>query len=317
MKDTAIQWAHHSFSVWRGCYKIAPGCRGCYAEQNIGVKFGGIQWGKGKPRVKAKNLDELRKFDRAAAKAGERHRIFINSLADFFEPNGSPIHDHNGNQLFKHDSGYRTEPPANHGQSETHVKLSDLRDEAFNVFRECTNLDFLLLTKHGLVNGVDNVYRDWPTTDGKFNCERFPSIWLGTSASDHRTAHRMLESLFKCRPLAGKLFLSYEPATEPVAWDQIPNLDQLDWMIIGGESDQPGNTTRPFNLDWARDAIAACRRYGIAPFMKQVGSYAIDPNKFDGRLQVRVGQEKGGDMDLWPEEIRVREFPESEADGDT
>jgi protein gp37 len=37
------------------------------------------------------------------------------------------------------------------------------------------------------------------------------------------------------------------------------------------------DSTRLFTVAWIRDAIADCRRHGVAPFHKQWGSYASNP----------------------------------------
>lgn len=311
MKDSAISWTHHTKSVWRGCSKVHTGCLNCFAEYNIGVKYAGIEWGKGKPRIKAASLDDLLTWNRAAGKAGERHRVFINQLADFFEPDGSPVHDHHGNPLFGNSlNGIGTPSPCRYDLEPT--ELSDLRREAFDVFRKCDNLDLLLLTKHGLMDGVENVYRDWPASE-QFDVEHFPGVWLGCSVSDHKTAHRMIENLLKCKPLCKYLWVSHSPATGPVNWDQIPGIEQIDWLVIEGESDQPGCTTRRFEIDWARQAIAAGDRYGFPVHVKQIGSFAVDRSLGTVPLLVRLTltdeKKKGGKMDDWPEESRRRDYP--------
>jgi protein gp37 len=32
-KETDIGWTHHTFNPWRGCVKVSPGCKNCYAER--------------------------------------------------------------------------------------------------------------------------------------------------------------------------------------------------------------------------------------------------------------------------------------------
>lgn len=107
----------------------------------------------------------------------------------------------------------------------------------------------------------------------------------------------------------------------------------LDWVIIGGES---GHNARAFSVQWARDAIAQCNAAGVACFMKQLGSRPIVPSgrlrhwewgaeigrhdpKFEpthpmnpstGPWRVVLDDNKGGDPEEWPQDLRVREFPE-------
>jgi protein gp37 len=54
------------------------------------------------------------------------------------------------------------------------------------------------------------------------------------------------------------------------------------------------------DLSWARELVSRCRETGTAVFVKQLGSV----------LSRELGAgSKGGDMDHWPEDLRVREFP--------
>jgi len=235
--------------------------------------------------------------------------VFVNSLADFFEPDGSPVHDHLGNRLGS-------------DVSEEWTQLSDLRRMAFDVMRQCGNLDFLILTKHGLWDGPAGVLDQWPqvaipdTFGHEMKHEHFKNIWLGVSVSDQKTAARMIPHLVQCQAVCRHLWISYEPATGPVDWYQILDPAMIGdgslnpvvhWMVIGGESSQPGCTTRPFATQWAAQTIEACRAIGIAPYVKQIGSLAYDTDKFEGRIFTK--SKKGGDPLEWPEPIRVRDFP--------
>jgi protein gp37 len=87
-KSTGIPWCHHTFNAWRGCTKISPGCAHCYAEvlskRNPAVL--GI-WGDDGTRVVASESmwrQPLRWYCEAFA-AGERRRVFAQSLSDTFE----------------------------------------------------------------------------------------------------------------------------------------------------------------------------------------------------------------------------------------
>ncbi len=71
-------------------------------------------------------------------------------------------------------------------------------------------------------------------------------------------------------------FVSYEPALGPLGQLDIDGL-YPDWIIIGGESGVRSDLTRRTDPRWARDAITECRRLGVAPFLKQWGTYANNP----------------------------------------
>lgn len=102
----------------------------------------------------------------------------------------------------------------------------------------------------------------------------------------------------------------------------------LDWIVVGGES---GPGARPYDLAWARNVITQCREAGVPVFHKQLGA---DPRSrlgsdhaltrsghgwddgtqslgFDTKLRLR--DRKGGDMAEWPEDLRVRQWPKTEA----
>ena len=76
---------------------------------------------------------------------------------------------------------------------------------------------------------------------------------------------------------------------------------RVDQIIIGGES---GPGARPFHAEWAVSALAQCNARGVAAFMKQFGAKPV----LGGKPMV-LTDKKGGDMAVWPEELRLREFP--------
>jgi protein gp37 len=90
-----------------------------------------------------------------------------------------------------------------------------------------------------------------------------PHVWAGTSVELDRYAWRANGYLADVP--ASVRFLSAEPLLGPQ-----PSLrvDQLDWVIAGGES---GPRHRPCDADWVRDLRDRCRASGTAFFLKQWG----------------------------------------------
>lgn len=108
------------------------------------------------------------------------------------------------------------------------------------------------------------------------------------------------------------------------------DLTGIDWVIMGGES---GPGARPFHLEHAREIIVAARlergrRYDAdehdhspAVFVKQLGAKPLgrtmlfDPigtSGFAGRwgeAPMKLRDSKGGDIEEWPADLRIREFP--------
>lgn len=83
---TSIQWAHYTFNGWWGCEKVSAACRDCYAE-TWAKRTGHAVWGADAPRrfFGEKHWNEPVLWNRAAAEAGERRRVFCASMADVFE----------------------------------------------------------------------------------------------------------------------------------------------------------------------------------------------------------------------------------------
>jgi protein gp37 len=118
-----------------------------------------------------------------------------------------------------------------------------------------------------------------------------PNAHLGTSIELDEYARRAEE--LRQTPAAIR-FLSLEPLLGPLP---SLNLEGIHWVIIGGES---GPDRRPIDLGWVRELIAQCRDAGTAVFVKQLGTCWADANG---------GHGKGGDWSIWPEDLRIREFP--------
>lgn len=88
-ENTEIEWAHHTFNAWIGCTKVGPPCDHCYAEaENKRRKWAaGGEWGPHaeRKRTAVANWRKPLQWDKAAAAAGERHRVFSLSLGDWLD----------------------------------------------------------------------------------------------------------------------------------------------------------------------------------------------------------------------------------------
>jgi protein gp37 len=126
-------------------------------------------------------------------------------------------------------------------------------------------LDWQLLTKR-----PQNIRKMLPSDWG----EGYPNVWLGTTAEDASAYKQRAPFLLKVS--AAIHFVSYEPAIGPLGGLDIDGRSP-DWVIIGGESGVRTDRIRPTDPQWARDAIAECRRVGAAPFLKQWGVYKNNP----------------------------------------
>jgi protein gp37 len=70
-------------------------------------------------------------------------------------------------------------------------------------------------------------------------------------------------------------------------------------VICGGET---GIEAREFKTIWALDLMDQCRFSDIPFFMKQLGTHAARSAGKRGKMD---------DPSEWPDELRVREFPEA------
>jgi hypothetical protein len=176
------------------------------------------------------------------------------------------------------------------------------------------------------------------------------NVWVGTSVEDQSRADERIPHLLQiparirflsCEPLLGPVDLTTAlPFTDrhcqrcgfrPIegieryreihrdkakcvscGWDMSQPAQGVDWVIIGGES---GPGARPCNVQWIRSLVAQCKAAGVPVFVKQLGAYPID-NSRDSRFMIGAERvhmtrdRKGGDPSEWPEDLRVREFPQ-------
>jgi protein gp37 len=139
------------------------------------------------------------------------------------------------------------------------------RADLFELIRGCDQLDWLLLTKRPQ-NIRKMLPADWGTG--------YANVWLGTTAED-ADAYQQRVSHLLTLPAAVR-FVSYEPALGPLGPISISGRVP-DWIIIGGESGVRADLLRGTHPQWARDAIAECRRENVAPFLKQWGTYTNNP----------------------------------------
>jgi protein gp37 len=285
-ENTKIEWATSSWNPWIGCTKVSPGCLNCYAEKSAPTRVaradGRELWGKGYPRQRtsAANWKLPIKWNIAAGlSGGERPRIFP-SLCDWLD-------------------------------DEVPIEwLADL----LRLIYATPNLDWLLLTKRpgNFKQRLSEIQFQTENADG--NCldcwlsgEPPENVWAGGSVEDQTRADQRIPALLQIP--ARIRFLSVEPMLEMIDFTShfLRARGGLHWVIFGGES---GPGARPCNIGWIRAAGTQCRIYHILPYVKQVGSYSIYEHG-SKRGRVILKHPKGGDPSEWPDDLRVREFPEA------
>ncbi len=256
-ENSKIEWTHHTFNPWRGCTKISAGCTNCYAEtlSHRNPKTLGV-WGDKGTRVIASEAywREPIKWNAAAVKAGERHRVFCASLADVFEDR---------------------------------PELDEPRQRLFDLILQTPQLDWLLLTKRPevmrefLIGEAYRISAPGLTNSHVWDCG-WPNVWLGVSVED-QAAVKARGPILLSIPAAVH-FLSVEPLLGPIdAADylhffhgnrgnvkQWPCGKRVAWVIVGGES---GHNARPMHPEWARSLRDQCTQAGVPFFFKQWGEF--------------------------------------------
>lgn len=248
----------------------------------------------------------------------------------------------------------------------TPLTMDDLRHDLFTLIDETPHLDWILLTKRPEnvrrmwpVSYVDTGDDCEDEEEREFFAEgavreRRSNVWLGTSVENQEPADRRIPELLKCRDLAPVLFVSCEPLLGPINLGQYvgtecthddarlehdtgalickrcDDMDQVDWVIAGGES---GRNARPCNVAWIRSIRDQCREAGTPIFIKQLGTHVTDQGttmacSYPDSMcwpagtrtdvhRVLLSDSKGGDPSEWPEDLRVREFPRGGSMGET
>lgn len=88
-EGTGISWCDLTMNFWMGCTRISPACDHCYAATFVEGRLGGlgVKWGPGEDRRRtgASNWGKPRRWNRIAAEAGVRLKVFCSSLADILD----------------------------------------------------------------------------------------------------------------------------------------------------------------------------------------------------------------------------------------
>lgn len=291
---SAIQWTDATWNPWMGCHKVSPGCKNCYMFRE--QKFYGND-----PNIVRRSKTT---FD-APLKWKEPKRIFTCSWSDFFIEEADPW-----------------------------------RDEAWEIIRKTPQHTYQILTKR-----PERIKDHLPAFWG----ELYGRVWLGVSVENQKSANQRIPILLdvpasrrflSCEPLLGPVSLVTATPAGESGWDYVNNYwedsepeefieeceaecdwinygddlvynpehreyvndryrgakyhtfrQEIDWVIVGGES---GPGCRPMDMAWARDIVTLCRDMEVPVFVKQLGGH---PNK-------------RGKPEEWPEDLRVREFPD-------
>lgn len=280
-KLSTIEWTDATWNIAVGCTKVDEDCKFCYMYRDSM---------KG-TRYNPKQIRKTNTVFEMPLKLDKPSRIFTSSLTDFF-----------------------------------HEDVDAFRDEAWDIIRRCPQHTFQILTKRP-ERIADHLPADWG--DG------WDNVWIGTSIGHYFSLERLnwmstfrskvkflsLEPLYgpidlrwilrspspcnKCNGLGSILHEEGGDTCPECGYDYRNHMGKspIDWVIVGGES---GNETgkyryRPCEFDWIESIVNACKAAGVPVFVKQMGTYLA---KRHG-----LGHRHGRDIENWPPNLQVREFP--------
>lgn len=289
-ETTEIGWCDSTMNFWLGCAKVAPGCLHCYSEEEQVNRWGRVVWGPRGTRSKtaADNWKKPFTWNRKAAKAGVRSKVFSISQGDFFEDWKGRILDHkNFVGWVSSDEGVEWHPPTKTFHSMNGMRpltMNDLRRDAFKIIDETPTLDWLLLTKRpeNVRDMTPSVYGADPNINTDLVKGRRDNVWLGTSVSDQETADDFLSKHLKNAGLGRLLFVSVEPILGPINLMPYLGPGMIEWVIVGGES---GEHRRPSEVEWYWQLRNQCLEAGVPCYIKQdTGEKSGEQGRLPGPL---------------------------------
>jgi len=281
-QSSNIEWTDATVNFWWGCTKVGAGCDHCYAEA-WSKRTGGNIWGVGVPRRKIKSAPALiHRLDNAYADWAADATCAVENAKVF----GLPVpHVDTRRRVFIQSMSdlFDTEVP------------TEWFAEAWTKIEVCNRLAIQIVTKRISVveKRLAAIGRaSWPFHAGLM-------ITVVNQAEADRDIPRLLALKAKFNiPWVG---LSIEPMLGLI--DLSPWLDQIDWVICGGES---GGHARPMHPDWPRALRDQCAAAEVPFLFKQWGEWA-DAEDWPSELQehyelinradgnsVRVGKKRAG-----------------------
>jgi protein gp37 len=299
-QNSKIEWTDATWNPVRGCTKISPGCKHCYAE-TFAERWRGIP---GHPYEQGFDLRLVPEKLGEPLKRRKPTTYFVNSMSDLF-------HDDVPFEYIAAVFGVMAACPQHTFQVLT--KRPGQMHEWFEwVEQRCADglamfpddppewRIWQMLSVSARRAGVEKMPEHhggaWP----------LPNVWLGVSVEDREYGLPRIDELH-ATPAAVR-FLSVEPLLEDLG---TIDLAGIDWVIVGGES---GRGARPMHPDWARSVRDQCVAAGVPFFFKQWGAW-VDPFQLPDET---VRQLDAAGADLGDEPVRLdKKLAGRELDGRT
>jgi protein gp37 len=342
-----IEWTKRTWNPMVGCSKVSAGCQNCYAikdahrlagnpNSKISSVYAGLtercsdrtEW-TGKVNFVPERLQ-------LPLKTRKPTTWFVNSMSDLFHES---VTDEQLDQIFavmaltpQHTYQVLTKRPER--------MLEYLNSKEFNASGHlsgrgswasemadfaCENLRGYFWVEQEGESSSDHVFdKLMRVTSGG----DLPNVWLGVTVENQKAADERIPLLLQT-PAAIR-FLSCEPLLEEIDISQVTeapgddygdgaiylhpltgerwmrdgfekelnDYSQINWVIAGGES---GSKARTCEATWLDSIVVQCAAAKVPCFVKQLGS------KCHGLGTGYTG--KGGNPEEWPQNLRVRQFP--------
>jgi len=340
-ENSRIEWTDATWNPVRGCTKVSEGCRHCYAMQ-VAYRFSG----PGQPyEGLAKKVGGQAQWTNRIDLAPEHlydslrwktpRRIFVNSMSDLFHEDVPEDYIDKMAAVMalcpQHTFQVLTKRPE---RMRDYWAQPDLSERILQAQREIRQQ----VKGYPLVSlRIPNLWLGVSVEDQGTAKARIPPLLQTPAPVRFISYEPALESVDFTRillnqkedvwlnALTGQHFIG-EAIGDTL---RASRWKRLDWIIVGGES---GPNARLFDLTWARQTVQQCREAGVPVFIKQLGSAPMLPyeewirsqewqivlpgthNHTPGRyIKLAMSDKKGGDPSEWPEDLRVRQFPEGSA----
>jgi len=245
-----IEWTDATWNPVRGCVKVSPGCKHCYAE-TFAERWRGIA---GHPyeqgfdlRLVPEKLDEPLRWKKPRT-------IFVNSMSDLFQDTIPESFVLDVIEVMR----------KSHGLGHVFQTLTKRAERMRDV------LSRLAFDAHAARDGR-HIYTG-PERIGSFAYAMI-QCWWGVSVEDRRFGLPRIEHL-RQTPAAVR-FLSIEPLLEDLG---TIDLTGIHWVIVGGES---GLGAREMKAEWVRSIRDQCVAAKVPFFFKQWGGVR---KKVKGRI---------------------------------
>lgn len=248
-ENTSISWCDHTWSPWYGCTQVSLGpkgaCEACYARQLSETRFGRVVFGGPGRGIGTRDVRADSAWKTPLQWNRKTPGAFVfPSMCDPFD---------------------------------NHPDLAAPRRRFFDLIRATPALRWILLTKRP--GNIIKLFADTlpPTSDKRDAAlaEAWPrNVVLGTTAVTQAEADAEVPKLLdaKRRLGASAAMLSLEPLQEGIVL-QDDWLEEIDLVVVGGESAQGSHIPRPMHPLWAWEIATACQEAGVPFDFKQWGDW--------------------------------------------